>query len=419
MKVTFWFVRHGQTLFNTDRRVQGVTDSPLTDKGIDQAKTTCKALANVWFHQAYTSPSERCVDTSDLILQGRRIWAKVKHELHEQDFGTLEAKSDSVSLSAFHDHLIDMDYRMYGGESKKMVTDRLSSLLEDIISSSNDGDHVLLVSHGAVMMILLEMIGLNLEAYMKNCLEDNKDPIPNAGVTVFAYEDGTWTIVQLPESGENYVPHMEEKTVHFHYVRHGETVFNQTDRFQGWSDSPLTQKGIEQAKEVRDYVKDVPYAFACCSTALRTRDTAELILQGRDMIPLPLKALKEIHIGRYEAWNYTENIDILKPRSRSVHWKDVGGEDREDLASRIKDAFSLMTSRAKDGDTVLVVSHGGYYLNMLEVLFGIDRLAYRDSCEAKGKSCMPNCGLMKFDVVNGAYVFSDYMKSIAEWKESL
>ena len=57
MKVTFWFVRHGQTLFNTDRRVQGVTDSPLTEKGIDQAKTTCKALANVWFHQAYTSPS--------------------------------------------------------------------------------------------------------------------------------------------------------------------------------------------------------------------------------------------------------------------------------------------------------------------------------------------------------------------------
>ncbi|MDY4810334.1 MAG: histidine phosphatase family protein [Bulleidia sp.] len=38
MKVTFWFVRHGQTLFNTDGRVQGVTDSPLTEKGSDRQK---------------------------------------------------------------------------------------------------------------------------------------------------------------------------------------------------------------------------------------------------------------------------------------------------------------------------------------------------------------------------------------------
>ena len=368
MKVTFWFVRHGQTLFNTDGRIQGVSDSPLTEKGIAQAQCAGKALRNVWFHQAYVSPSERCIDTADLILAGRRMVAKVKDDLHEQDFGTLEARGDAETSQKFNAHMHDGDFTCFGGESRDMVRDRLSALLEKIVSTS---------------------------------------------------QDGNWSILLLPVSGDSYEPSAEEKTVHFHYVRHGETVFNATDRFQGWSDSPLTEKGISQAEEVGAYVKDVPYAFACCSTALRTRKTAAIILEDRNLHALPLKGLKEIHIGKYEAYDYTPNKKLLEPRSRGVHWKDVGGEDLADIAERMKDVFALMTSRAKDGETVLVVSHGGYYMNMLEVLFGIDRLAYKDACSAEGKSCMPNCGLMKFDVINGQYVFKDYMKSIAEWKEEV
>lgn len=419
MKVTFWFVRHGQTLFNTDGRVQGVTDSPLTEKGIRQAESAGHSLRNVWFHQAYVSPSERCIDTSDLILRGRRMQAKVKDALHEQDFGILEARGDEKTNRTFQEHMYDGDFTCVKGESRKMVTQRLSILLNEIVSSSVDGDHVLLVSHGAVMINLLGLLGLDLDAYMETCHKEGRDPIPNAGIFTFTYQDGEYQILQLPAAGDSYQPLFENKTVHFHYVRHGETVFNATDRFQGWSDSPLTEKGVAQAEEVREYVKDVPYAFACCSTALRTRKTASIILEGRKVSLLPLKGLKEIHIGTYEAYDYTPNKALLEPRSRNVHWKDVGGEDLFDLAQRMKDVFALMNSRAKDGDTVLVVSHGGYYMNMLEVLFGIDRLSYRDACAAQGKSCMPNCGLLKFDVVNGTYVFTDYMKSISAWKDSL
>lgn len=417
MKITFWFVRHGQTLFNTDGRIQGVTDSPLTEKGIAQAKCAGKALRNVWFHQAYVSPSERCIDTSDLILEGRRMQAVVKDDLHEQDFGILEARKDEEANQIFHDHMVDGDFTCIGGESREMVGRRLSALLEEIVSASKDGDHVLLVSHGAVMINLLVLLGLDLDAYMEKCIAEGKDPIPNAGIMTFVYQDGEYRITQLPSSADCYDPLIEEKTVHFHYVRHGETVFNVTDRFQGWSDSPLTEKGIRQAEQLQAYVRDVPYAFACCSTALRTRKTASIILQGKGMSALALKGLKEIHIGKYEAFDYTPNKELLEPRSRGVHWKDVGGEDMDDIAERMKDVFALMNSRAKDGDIVLVVSHGGFYMNMLEVLFGIDRLAYKDACNAEGKSCMPNCGLMKFDVINGQYVFHDYMKSIAEWKE--
>ena len=129
MKITFWFVRHGQTLFNTDGRIQGVTDSPLTEKGIAQAKCAGKALRNVWFHQAYVSPSERCIDTSDLILEGRRMQAVVKDDLHEQDFGILEARKDEEANQIFHDHMVDGDFTCIGGESREMVGRRLSALL--------------------------------------------------------------------------------------------------------------------------------------------------------------------------------------------------------------------------------------------------------------------------------------------------
>ena len=71
-----------------------------------------------------------------------------------------------------------------------------------------------------------------------------------------------------------------------------------------------------------------------------------------------------------------------------------------------------MTSRAKDGDNVLVVSHGTYYMNMLTAFFGIDRNAYREKCNAEGKIPTPNCGLFTFDSVDGSYIFSDNMKDI-------
>ena len=47
------------------------------------------------------------------------------------------------------------------------------------------------------------------------------------------------------------------KTVRFYYVRHGQTLFNEIGKMQGWCDSPLTQKGIEDAHRAREALKDI------------------------------------------------------------------------------------------------------------------------------------------------------------------
>ncbi|MGM9940662.1 MAG: histidine phosphatase family protein [Bulleidia sp.] len=417
MKLTYYFVRHGETLFNAMRRIQGITDSPLTEKGIEQAKQARKALETVWFHHAYVSPSERCIDTCTYILEGRNMHAQILDDLHEHSFGELEGYDDDESRQIFQSHKDAFDFRSWGGENRDDVRERIGRVLAHTQAHAQDGDHILLVSHGAMTLTYLEYMGVDVEAYSNDRLRQGKPIIPNAGIMVFTYEDGTYTVNTLPTPPQDFVPERENKTVHFVYVRHGETKFNREVRFQGWCDSPLTQTGIAQARQVRDVLHDVPFAFACCSTALRTRTTAKLILEGRQMHALPFKDLREICMGSYEAWEYEPNRKILEPRSRQVHWGDVNGEEFEDVRKRMERVFALLTSRTKNNETVLVVSHGGYYINMLEILFGIDRNAYRDQCAQQGKQPMPNCGIFSFDVKDGNYCFTDFMKSAQQWRK--
>ena len=68
MKKTFYLMRHGQTLFNLRRKIQGASDSPLTDLGIEQAKEAGEYLKDVDFDHYYSSTSERASDTLELAV---------------------------------------------------------------------------------------------------------------------------------------------------------------------------------------------------------------------------------------------------------------------------------------------------------------------------------------------------------------
>ena len=74
-----YLVRHGQTLFNQQKKVQGWCDSPLTQEGIQQAIAVSKTLQSIPFEYAYSSTSERAMDTMHYILQDRDVpYAYVK-----------------------------------------------------------------------------------------------------------------------------------------------------------------------------------------------------------------------------------------------------------------------------------------------------------------------------------------------------
>lgn len=83
-------------------------------------------------------------------------------------------------------------------------------------------------------------------------------------------------------------------------MRHDQTLFNIQKRIQGWSDSPLTAVGIEQAKQAGTYLKQLGLTFdsLCCSTAERASDTLELVTG--QTVDKRLKGLKEMNFGAYE-----------------------------------------------------------------------------------------------------------------------
>ncbi len=138
-------MRHGQTLFNVRRKVQGWCDAPLTDLGIEQAKTTGKYFkaCNITFDQAYSSTSERACDTLELVTD--LPYTRLKG-LKEWNFGTFEGESEDLNPKLpYRDFFVN-----YGGEEEKAFQKRAVEACIDIMESSdNTVNTVLAVTHGA------------------------------------------------------------------------------------------------------------------------------------------------------------------------------------------------------------------------------------------------------------------------------
>ena len=96
-----YMIRHGQTLFNVLRRKQGWCDSPLTEVGIGQARAAGAYLRErgITFDHVYSSTSERCCDTTELVVPGQP-YERVKG-LKEWYFGKFEGVSEDLGLRTF------------------------------------------------------------------------------------------------------------------------------------------------------------------------------------------------------------------------------------------------------------------------------------------------------------------------------
>lgn len=85
-------VRHGQTNFNLERKLQGVTDNELNDNGKNQAEQTKEKLENETFDLILCSPLIRARQTADIINKERKVKIIYDERLIERDFGEFEGK---------------------------------------------------------------------------------------------------------------------------------------------------------------------------------------------------------------------------------------------------------------------------------------------------------------------------------------
>lgn len=174
-----YFVRHGETLFNRLGRIQGFCDSPLTDKGKNQAKMLARGLKDISFNHVITSSSERAVDTAKIITNNREdiIISKL---FKEMNFGLLEGSDENISSIEGKIQELMIGYKHADGESCKELKERISKGLEYIQAISNDKDKVLVTTHGVYIMTLLDLL---VPGYMKSCITIENPPIQNCSLT--------------------------------------------------------------------------------------------------------------------------------------------------------------------------------------------------------------------------------------------
>uniref|UniRef100_UPI003A4DE767 histidine phosphatase family protein n=1 Tax=[Eubacterium] hominis TaxID=2764325 RepID=UPI003A4DE767 len=96
--LTFYIVRHGETLFNQKHLMQGWCDSPLTTQGIQMASDLGIRLKDIPFEAAYSSTSERAMDSAELIMKENNtpIPITIRKELKEIHFGIMEGENEYV-----------------------------------------------------------------------------------------------------------------------------------------------------------------------------------------------------------------------------------------------------------------------------------------------------------------------------------
>jgi broad specificity phosphatase PhoE len=158
-------------------------------------------------------------------------------------------------------------------------------------------------------------------------------------------------------------------------VRHGRTAWNDAGRFQGHTDVPLDETGRSQARALGVYLSNVPFSRAASSDLGRARETAELILAGREIALETDPRWREMRFGVWEGLTWTEIVarsPELAERSATVpkFYTPAGGESFDELCARVRLALEALTETASDGDTLLVATHAGPLHALLRVALG-------------------------------------------------
>jgi len=176
-----YFIRHGQTVWNVERRVAGATDVPLTELGHEQALETGRQLLarGVQADIILCSPLQRAVDTARHISEITGIPFQPEPRLKEQNFGKWEGTP--VQGEAFVRDKQQFACRYEGGESMLQVGQRVYNLLDELKEKARE-QTVILVAHNGISRVIRSYFGdMTNEEYANFA-------VPNCSITEFEFE---------------------------------------------------------------------------------------------------------------------------------------------------------------------------------------------------------------------------------------
>jgi uncharacterized phosphatase len=185
-KTIVGLLRHGQTDWNIDFRLQGVTDIPLNETGIAQAKTAGAVIAAKGSQQwelILSSPLSRARDTAVMVGEALGIdEISIEELLLERSFGEAEGLSHEEWKAKYDD-----TNHVPGGETLSELEARAWVLLDRIVEN-HAGRRVLTVSHGALIRTLLRLVS-------RGEFPRDGERLGNACLSVFEHDaDSGWSV---------------------------------------------------------------------------------------------------------------------------------------------------------------------------------------------------------------------------------
>jgi probable phosphoglycerate mutase len=150
-----WLIRHGETSWNAEGRVQGQMDIPLSGAGQAQASAVAAMLAGRQFGALYSSDLQRVRETAQPAAQALGLAIRVEPRLRERRYGLFEALTFAEvkarhpeEYARFRSH--DPEYDLCGGEGLRVFFERSVRCLTDI-AARHTGEEVLVFTHGGVL----------------------------------------------------------------------------------------------------------------------------------------------------------------------------------------------------------------------------------------------------------------------------
>lgn len=195
-KKLLYAMRHCETLFNVQHKSQGWCDSPITPRGVEQCKRAGQELARrgIAFDHFYSSTSERCCDTMELVCQAAFGEVKPyvrKKGLRECGFGIFEAKDDfcEPGFGPNMGKVRGAIMRAGGGETSDQVNARMDATLGEIMADPDTTNVLVTSSGGSLRHFYMLHAGDQANAQVfanSNCM-----------CYVYEWEDGVFTLAEV------------------------------------------------------------------------------------------------------------------------------------------------------------------------------------------------------------------------------
>jgi probable phosphoglycerate mutase len=182
-----YLVRHGETEWNKDSKVQGKTDTELSDKGIHQAELLAKRLACEDIDFVYSSSLKRALRTAEIITSPNECGIVKSEKYHEICLGPWEGMTISEIKEKYSEHFRayredPANFRLPGAETFLELAERTYSAIIEIVKSHKGGS-ILIVSHGtAIKAAIIRILGIDIKNY-------SKFKIDNASISIISFTE--------------------------------------------------------------------------------------------------------------------------------------------------------------------------------------------------------------------------------------